>query len=91
MVEFEWDPHKAANNVSKHGVRFAEAVTVFEDAAALTMSADDPEEERFVTLGFGSMGRILVVVYATRGDRIRIISARKATLQERTRYEIRYK
>jgi uncharacterized DUF497 family protein len=70
-------------------VRFAEAATVFEDEAALTMSDDDPDEERFVALGIGSMGRILVVVYTTRGDRIRIISARKATRQERSQYERR--
>ena len=46
-----------------------------------------PDEERFVALGIGSMARILVVVYATRGDRVRIISARKATRQERSQYE----
>jgi uncharacterized DUF497 family protein len=72
-------------------VRFAEAATVFEDEAALTMSDDDPDEERFVGLGIGSMGRILVVVYTTRGDRIRIISARKATRQERSQYESRHR
>ena len=71
-VGFEWDPDKAASNFSKHGVRFAEAATVLEDEAALTMLDDDPDEERFVALGIGSMGRILVVVYTTRGDRIRI-------------------
>jgi uncharacterized DUF497 family protein len=53
-VEFEWDPNKAANNFSKHGVRFAEAVTVFEDDAMLTMPDDDPEEECFVAIGMGS-------------------------------------
>jgi uncharacterized DUF497 family protein len=90
-VDFEWDPDKAASNLSKHGVRFAEATTVFEDEAALTMSDDDPDEERFVALGIGSMGRILVVVYANRGDRIRIISARKATRQERSQYESRHR
>jgi len=91
VVEFEWDPNKAANNFSKHGVRFAEAATVFEDEAALTMSDDEPDEERFVALGIGSMGRILVVVYTTRGDRIRIVSARKATRQERSQYESKHR
>ncbi|MGO9449775.1 MAG: BrnT family toxin [Candidatus Binataceae bacterium] len=90
-MEFEWDPNKAANNFSKHGVRFAEAATVFEDEAALTMADDDPDEERFLALGLGSMGRILVVVYTTREDRIRIISARKATRQERSQYESRHR
>jgi hypothetical protein len=46
-VEFEWDPNKAANNFSKHGVRFAEVATVFEDEAALTIADDDHDEERF--------------------------------------------
>jgi len=46
------------------------------------ISDDDPDEERFVALGISSMGRVLVVVYTTREDRIRIISARKATCQE---------
>lgn len=90
-MEFEWDPNKAANNFSKHGVRFAEAATVFEDEAALTMSDDEPDEERFVALGIGSMGRVLVVVYTTRGDRIRIVSARKATRQERSQYESKHR
>jgi uncharacterized DUF497 family protein len=87
VEEFEWDAVKAANNLGKHGVRFAEAVTVFEDERALTMSDDNPEEARFNTLGCGSMGRTLVVVYTTRGSRVRIISARKATWQERYEYE----
>ena len=86
VVEFEWDANKAANNFSKHGVRFAEAVTVFEDDAMLTMPDDIPEEERFAAIGMGSLGRILVVIYTTRGDRVRIISARKATRQERSQY-----
>jgi uncharacterized protein len=90
-VEFEWDPDKAANNLGKHRVRFAEAATVFEDDAALTMLDDVPDEERFVALGMGSMGRVLVVVYTTRGDRIRVISARKATRRERSRYGRRLK
>jgi len=88
-VEFEWDPNKAASNLRKHGVRLAEAATVFEDDAMLTMPDDEPDEERFVAIGIGSMGRVLVVVYTTRGNRIRIISARKATRQERSQYESR--
>ena len=87
LVEFEWDSQKAASNLRKHGVRFAEAVTVLEDQAALSMVDDNSQEERFVALGMDSLGRILVVIYATRGDRIRIISARKATRRERSQYE----
>ena len=86
-MEFEWDPFKAAGNYRKHGVRFAEAVTVFEDEAMLTMSDENSEEARFVALGAGSLGRILVVIYTTRGDSVRIISARKATRSERAEYE----
>ena len=89
VVDFEWDPDKAANNLRKHGGRFAEAATVFEDDSMLTMPDDQPDEERFVALGIGSMGRVLVVVCTTRADRIRIISARKATRQERLQYESR--
>ncbi len=80
-----------AGNLLKHGVRFAEAVTVFEDEAMLTVADEDPEEERFVALGIGSMGRILVVVYTGRGGRVRIISARKATGRERSQYERKHR
>ena len=91
MVEFEWDRDKAASNLRKHGVRFAEAVTIFEDDAVLTMPDEPLDEERFVAIGMGSIGRVLVVIYSTRGDRIRIISARKATGQERSQYEGRFR
>ena len=90
-MEFEWDPRKAADNIRKHEVRFAEAATVFEDDSALTMADDDPREERFFTLGLASLGRILVVVYTVRGERIRIVSARKATRREQLQYASRRK
>ena len=86
-MEFEWDPDKAASNLRKHGIRFAEAVTVLEDQAALSMPDDSSDEERFVAVGMDSRARILVMVYAVRGDRIRVISARKATRRERSQYE----
>jgi len=86
-VKFEWDPDKAASNLSKHRVRFAEAVTVLEDQAALSMSDDTADEDRFAAVGMDSLGRILVVIYAVRGARIRIISARRATKRERSQYE----
>ncbi len=86
-MEFEWDPNKAASNLRKHGVRFAEAVAVLEDHAALSMPDDSALEDRFVALGMDSLGRILVVVYAVSDARIRIISARKATRRERSQYE----
>jgi uncharacterized protein len=82
-------PIKAAGNLKQHGIRFAEAPTVFEDDAMLTMADDEPKEERFVALGLGSMGPILVVVYTLRGERVRIISARKASREERAQCETR--
>lgn len=88
-VRFEWDPRKAEANVRAHGVSFAEAVTVLEDALALTQ--EDPaaaEEERFVTLGLSDQATLLVVVYAYREpDIIRIVSAWKADKRQRERYE----
>ena len=90
-MEFEWDPNKAASNLRKHGVRFAEAVAVLEDLAARRMPDEDSHEERFVALGMDALGRILVVIYAVRDARIRIISARKATRRERSQYERRHR
>ena len=87
-MDYEWDPGKAATNLQKHGVSFADAVSVFSDEFALTVADDFAEEERFVTLGTDAFGRLLVVVYTWRGEQIiRIISARKATRHERTQYE----
>ena len=86
-MEFEWDPQKAASNRRKHAVAFADAVGVFYDERALTMDDEHPDEERFITIGRDPLDRILVVVYCWRGNRIRIISARKATRRERQQYE----
>ena len=87
MVECEWDEQKALTNRRKHGVDFADAVSVLEDAFALTIEDDEVGEEgRFVTIGTDSLGRVLVVVYAWRGERIRLISARKASRRERHAY-----
>ncbi len=87
-MEYEWDPKKARSNFRKHGIHFADAVTALEDDCALTIR--DPafeEEERWITLGIDAFGRLLVVVHASRGERLRLISARKATAQERLQYE----
>ena len=86
-MNFEWDINKAKSNLKKHGVDFADAVTVFDDFNALTIEDPDHSEERFVTLGMDSYGRILVVAYTWRGDIPRLISARKATKQERKQYK----
>jgi uncharacterized protein len=86
---FEWDDAKAASNLAKHGVSFEEARTVFEDAFAITI--DDTEhsdfEDRHVTIGLSLISRVLLVIHADRRERIRIISARKATPAERKQYE----
>ena len=76
-------------NFKKHGVRMPEAIPVFEDPFAITTPDDEPvaSEQRFVTLGMGAAGRLLVVVYTWRGDNIRIISARPAEAHEREEYE----
>jgi uncharacterized DUF497 family protein len=87
-MDYEWDPGKAAANLHKHGIRFADAVAVFSDEAALLIADTFTDEERFILLGSDAFGRLLVVVYTWRGEqRIRIISARKATRQERRQYE----
>jgi uncharacterized DUF497 family protein len=90
---FEWDPAKAESNYQKHGVSFAEAATVFFDPLSIT--APDPlhsvDENHFVTTGMSYQQRPLVVVHADRGDRIRIISARLASANERNKYESGYK
>ena len=86
-MSVEWDSRKAAANLRKHGIDFAEAVTVLEDEHAVT----EPdvligEEPRHVTLGMDALGRALVVVYTWRDDRIRLISARPAMASERRQY-----
>lgn len=87
-MEYEWDPDKAATNLHKHDISFADAVAVFGDELALMVADEFADEERFVILGTDAFGRLLVVVYTWRGEnRIRIISARKATRHERKEYE----
>ena len=86
---FEWHPEKAANNWRKHGVTFAEAITVFRDPLSITIP--DPRhskgEYRFIDIGRSERSRLLIVAYTERGDRIRIISSRPATRRERLKYE----
>lgn len=90
MGGFEWDEqNKAGSNFRKHGVRLPEAIPIFDDPNAITITDDesDPNEQRFVALGMGAAGRILVVVYSYRGENIRIVSARSAEPHEREEYE----
>lgn len=87
-MRFEFDPEKAAENLGKHGVSFADAEGVFADPLALHRPDPDAEgEERLIAVGLGSAGQILVVVYASRGEVIRLISARRATKREVKDYE----
>jgi uncharacterized protein len=86
---FEWDPAKAAANLRKHKVAFPEASTIFEDPLAYTFADPDHShgETRWITFGISRMRRLLVVSHAERNDRLRIISAREATRNERKIYE----
>lgn len=88
-MDLEWDIFKAAINRARHGVGFEEAVTVFDDPLATTAAdlAHSIDETRFITFGLSFLGRLLAVVHTERGDRIRIISARRATRRERELYE----
>jgi hypothetical protein len=88
MAGYEWDPVKAAANLRKHKVDFADAALSLEDPNALTVADPDASgEQRFVCLGADPEGRLLVTVYAPRGKNFRIISSRRASRGERRRYE----
>ncbi len=88
-MEFEWDPRKDAANCRKHDVGFREATTVFGDPLATTFPDKDHSlsEERFLTTGASTSGRLLVVAQTEHQGTIRIISARPATRKERKFYE----
>ena len=89
MLLFEWDSNKARRNIETHDISFDEASTAFSDTSSLTIH--DPlhsdEENRFILIGNSYQNRLLVVVHTERGNKIRIISARKATKKERKQYE----
>jgi uncharacterized protein len=89
MLLFEWDTNKAKKNLRIHDVTFDEASTAFGDTLSLTIY--DPlhsgEEDRMVLIGSSHKNRLLVIVHTERKDKIRIISARKATKNERKQYE----
>lgn len=87
-MRFRHDPLKAAANLGKHGVSFADAEGVLEDPLAVTVEDPDAHgEQRFITVGLGSAGELLVVVWTGRGDECRVISARRPTRKERKDYE----
>jgi uncharacterized protein len=88
-LEFEWDPAKAELNLKEHGISFDEATTVFRDTLSITISDPDhsDSEDRFIDIGMSHRMQLLVVSYTERKDKIRIISARRATRAERKNYE----
>ena len=88
-MEFEWNPDKAILNFEKHGVSFQEAATVFNHPLSVTFP--DPQhsirESRYVIIGISTYAQLLIVAHTDRGEKVRIISARKATRQEQRFYE----
>ena len=87
-MRFQYDPAKAAANARKHGVSFADAEGVFNDPLAITIEDPDAQaERRYVAIGLGSSGELVVVIYTEREDEYRLISARSATGKERRAYE----
>ena len=88
-VEFEWDDVKAESNLKKHSVSFEEGATIFNDPEIATIFDPDhsKDEERYISIGTSIQGNLLVIVHTERGERIRLISCRKATNTERKVYE----
>jgi uncharacterized DUF497 family protein len=89
MIDFEWDITKAETNLRKHRVAFSEASTVLRDGLGITIHDPDHsmDEDRYITIGASTAGRLLMVAHTDRGDRTRIISARELTRKEREAYE----
>lgn len=84
---FIWDQEKADQNARKHGVRFEEAVTVFDDPLFVLVDASRKDESRHGVIGFSAVGRLLLVIHLDfDGDAIRLISARRATTAEEELY-----
>ncbi|HEX4575945.1 MAG TPA: BrnT family toxin [Edaphobacter sp.] len=88
-ILFEWNRAKAASNVRKHGVSFEEAATIFGDIGGVMISDPDhsEDESRFLLVGRSNLRRLLVVVLVERGERVRLISARRAVRKEMKIYE----
>lgn len=87
--KFVWDSQKAQANLSKHGIRFEEASTVLADPVRIVLLDEEHsvDEQRFITIGYSQSNRLLLVAYVERAGKTRIISARKATPNERRFYE----
>jgi hypothetical protein len=78
MLIFEFDPRKAAANFRKHRVSFDEAVTVFADPLRATVLDEEHslDEQRFITVGQSTGGRVLFLVYTESDSIVRLIGAR---------------
>jgi uncharacterized protein len=88
-LTFEWDARKAARNLRIHQISFTEAATLFDDPLSATLNDPDhsDDEDRFLIFGRSNRGRLLVLSFTERGERIRLISARSLTPKERRGYE----
>lgn len=88
-LQFEWDSKKSQSNKRKHGITFEEASTVFGDLLSITIPdrTHSIGEDRFITIGTSINDKFIVVVHTDRDDIIRIISARKATRNEKRQYK----
>jgi uncharacterized DUF497 family protein len=88
-MEFEWNKEKAAINLAKHGVSFEEAKTVFDDLLYVDFYDPDhsTDEHRYLIIGASQHGRLLLISYTERDNKVRLISAREATRTERETYE----
>jgi uncharacterized DUF497 family protein len=88
-VNYEWDAKKAKTSFRKHGVSFEEAATVFLDPLAVTFPDPDhsDEEDREITIGLTTKNRVVFVSHCPRGDRTRVVGARRTTRKERKQYE----
>jgi uncharacterized DUF497 family protein len=87
-MEPEFDPKKNAANVAKHGVSLVAGDGVLNDPLAITIEDSSAlDEQRLITVGANTLGSLMVVVWTERGERIRLISVRPATLKERKYYE----
>jgi uncharacterized DUF497 family protein len=92
VISFEWDPDKAASNLAKHGVSFAEAATAFADPLSLTIFDPDhsKNEDRYLLVGLSTFGNLVMVSHTDRSGTIRIINARRADRRERLQYEAKH-
>jgi hypothetical protein len=88
-LEFEWDGKKAATNLAKHEISFEEAITVFADPLARIFNDDEHsgDERREIIIGHSAEQNLVLVSFTSIDDRVRILSARKATRTERKDYE----